>query len=132
MLEEMADSAENIAYEIVALKDRDMAREPILNEVAKFAGQLTKISEHSFKGFLTGEINLANEAVEIVENAENDERRLAQKVLTYVKDASFAASLRIITWNLGQIAKYSRIIGEVAINRIMEKPTDICTFLPAQ
>jgi phosphate uptake regulator len=132
MLEEMADSAENIADEIVALKDRDMAREPILNEVAKFAGQVTKISEQSLNGFLTGEINLANAAVEIVENAENDERRLAQKVLTSAKDASLASSLRIVTWNLIQIAKYSRIIGEVTINRIMEKPTEICTFLPIQ
>jgi phosphate uptake regulator len=132
VLEEMADSAENIADEVIALKGRDMSREPILNEVAKFAGQVAKISERSLKGFLTGEIDLANEAVEIVENAENDERRLAQKVLTYVKDANLAASLRIITWNLGQIAKYSRIIGEVTINRIMEKPTEICMFFPVQ
>ena len=132
MLEEMADSAENIANEIVALKDRYVAREPILNEVAKFAGQVTKISEQSLKGFLTGEINLANTAVEIVENVENDERSLAQKVLTYAKEVNLAASLRIITWNLGEIARYSRIIGEVTINRVMEKPTEICMFLPAQ
>jgi len=128
MLEEMADSAENIAYEIVALKDRDMAREPILNEVAKFARQVAKIAEQSLKGFLTGEINLANEAIEIVENTQNDERMLTQKVLTSVKDANLAASLRIITWSLAQIAKYSRIIGEVTINRVIEKPSEICTF----
>ena len=132
MLEEMADSAENIAKEVLALKDRDMIRESILNEIAMFAGQVTRISEQSLKGFFTGEVNLANEAVEIVENAENDERRLAQKTSTHVKDANLAAGLRIITWNLGQIAKYSRIIGEVTINRIIEKPSEICTFLPVQ
>ena len=132
MLEEMADTAENIADEIVALKDRDMAREPISNEVAKFARQVTKIAEQSLNGFLTGEINLANETIEIVENTENDERMLTQKVLTSVKDANLAASLRIITWSLAQITKYSRIIGEVTINRIIEKPSEICTFLPVQ
>ena len=132
MLEEMADSAEDIADEIVALKDRDMAREPILNEIAKFARRVTKISEQSLKGFLSGEINVANEAIEIVENTENDERMLTQKVLTSVKEANLAASLRIITWSLAQIAKYCRIIGEVTINHIMEKPTEICAFLPAQ
>jgi phosphate uptake regulator len=132
MLEEMADSAENIAKEVLALKDQDTARAPIFSEIAKFAGQVTKISEQSLKGFLTGEVNLANDAIEIVENAENDERRLAQKTSTHVKDANLAAGLRIITWNLGQIAKYSRIIGEVTINRIMENPTEICMFLPVQ
>ena len=132
MLEEIADSAENIAKEVLALKGRDMAREPIFSEIAKFAGQITKISEHSFNGFLTGEVNVANEAVEIVENMQSEERKLAQKLMTYVKDANLAASLRIITWNLAQIAKYSRIIGEVTINHIMEKPTEICAFLPAQ
>ena len=82
-LEEMADSAEIIANEVLALKNKEMTSETVLNEIAKFGGQVTKISEHSFKAFLTGDIKLANEAVEIVETTENDERRLAQKVLTH-------------------------------------------------
>jgi phosphate uptake regulator len=131
-LEEMADSAENIANEVLALKDQEMASETILNDIAKFSNQVAKISEHSLKALLIGEINLANEVVEIVQRAENDERRLTQKVLTYVKDVSVAASLRTMAWNLAQITKYSRIIGEVAINRIMEKPSEICQYLPVQ
>jgi phosphate uptake regulator len=131
-LEEMADSAENIANEVLALKDREAASETTLNDVAEFSTQVTKISEHSFKAFLAGDIKLANEAVEMVETADNDERRLTQKVLTYVKDAIVAASLRIIIRNLGQIAKYCRIIGEVTINRILEKPSEICQYVPLQ
>jgi phosphate uptake regulator len=131
-LEEMADSAESIANEVLALKDREKTNETIVNDIAKFSAQIMKISEHSFGAFLTGEIKLANEAVESVETAENDERRLTQKVLTYVKDVSVAVSLRIIVWNLGQIAKYCRIIGEVTINRIMEKPSEICEYSPVQ
>jgi len=130
-LEKMADSAENIANEVLTLKDQEMASETILNDIAKFSAQVTKISEHSIKALLTDEINLANEAVETVQRAENDERRLTQKVLTYVEDVSVAASLRTIVWNLSQITKYSRIIGEVTINRIMEKPSEICRYVPA-
>jgi hypothetical protein len=44
---------------------------------------------------------------------------------------SVAASLRIIIWNLSEIAKYCRIIGEVTINRIVEKPSEICEYIPA-
>jgi phosphate uptake regulator len=131
-LEEMADSAENIAIEVLALKDREIASETILNDIAKFANQVNKISEHSMKALLTGEVNLANEAVEMVQTAEADERKLTQKVLTYVKDVTTAASLRIVVWNLAQIAKYCRMIGEVTINRIMERPSEICEYMPLQ
>jgi phosphate uptake regulator len=131
-LEEMADCAESIANEVLALKDREISSETILNDISKYAGQVTKISEHTLKALLTSEIHLANEAVEMVQTAENDERKLTQKVLNYVKDASVAASLRIIVWNLGQIAKYCRMIGEVTINRILEKPSEICEYMPIQ
>jgi len=129
-LEEMADSAESIADEVLVLKDRDIASETILNDIAKYASQVSKISDHMLKALLTSEIHLANDGVEMVQNAESDERKLTQKVLTHVRDPGAAASLRIIVWNLGQIAKYCRIIGEVTINRILEKPTEICEYLP--
>ena len=131
-LEEMADAAENIANEVLALKDQEAVSETILNDLARFSTQVTTLSEHIFKAFLIGDIKLANEAMEMVETTERDERRLTQKVLTHVKDASVAASLRIIFRNLGQIAKYCTIIGEVTINRIMEKPSDICEYTPVQ
>jgi phosphate uptake regulator len=129
-LEEMADSAENIAIEVVALKDREIGSEAILNDIAKFGTQVIKISDHSIKALLTGDISLSNEAVEMVETSENDERKLSQKVLAYVKDVAVAASLRIIVWNLAQISKYCRMVGEVTINRILEKPSAICEYLP--
>ena len=131
-LEEIADSAENIAKEVLALKHPEMTSEPLLNDIAKFTAQVIEISEHSIKALFTGEIKPANEAVEMVQTAENDERSLTQKVLTHVRDVSVAANLRTIAWNLGQIAKYCRIIGEVTINRIMEKPSEICEYAPVQ
>jgi phosphate uptake regulator len=129
-LEEMADCAENIANEVLALKGREINSDAILNEIEKFGSQTTKISEQTVKALLTGDIALANDAVEMVEAAESDERKLTQKVLAYVKDPALAASLRIVVWNLAQITKYCRMIGEVTINRILEKPSPICEYLP--
>lgn len=131
-LEEMADCAENVAIEVLAVKDRDFGNETILNDVSKFSALVTKISEHTVKALLTSDIILSNEAVEMAENAENDEKKLTQRVLTYVKDVTVAVSLRTIVWNLGQIAKYCSMIGEVTINRVLEKPSAICEYLPIQ
>ena len=129
-LEEMADSAENIAIEVIALKDREINSEAILHDIAKYGVQTTKVSEQTIKALLTGDITLSNESVELVEAAEGDERKLTQKVLSYVKDPAVASSLRIIVWNLGQICKYCRMIGEVTINRTLERPSAICEYMP--
>jgi phosphate uptake regulator len=129
-LEEMADSAENIANEVLDLKMRDIASDTILNEIAKFSNSVIKISNHTVKALLTGDIAMSNETIEMVQESEGDSRKLTQKVLAHVKDASVAASLRIIVWNLAQISKYCRIIGEVTINRILEKPSPICDYIP--
>jgi len=128
-LEEMADSAENIAKEVIALKDKELSS-PILNEIAKFANEVTKISEQTMKALLTSDIRLSNDTIEKVESAEGEERKLTQKVLTSIKDVSSAVSLRTIVLNLGQINKYCRIIGEVTINRVLETPTEICDYVP--
>ena len=129
-LEEMADSAENVANEVIALKDRQINSETILTDIAKFGAQTIKVSEQTVKSLLTGDIALANAAVELVAEAEEDERKLTQKVLAHVKDPTAAAGLRIVVWNLGQITKYCRMIGEVTINRVLEKPSPICEYLP--
>ena len=129
-LEEMADSAENIANEVLAIKDKEISNEAILNDIARYCSQVVKISEHSIKALLTSDILLSNQAVEMVQSAENEQKKLTQKVLSHVKDVTVAVSLRTIVWNLGQISKYCRIIGEVTINRILEKPTEICEYLP--
>ena len=128
-LEEMADSAENIAMEVIALNNH-VAGETILNDIAKFCTQVSRVSEQIIKALLTGDVRLANETIEMIEALESDERRLNQKVVSYVKEVGAAASLRIIVWNLGQIGNYCRMIGEVTINRVLEKPSEICDYVP--
>ncbi len=130
-LEEMADSAENIANEVIALKDKEISG-TVLKEIARFANEVARISEQSMKALLTSDIHLSNDAVERVQNAENEERNLTQKMLTHVEDVTSAVSLRTIILNLGQISKYCRMIGEITINRIMEKPSEICKYIPVQ
>jgi len=112
------------------LKEKENVSDTILNDIAKYANEVTKTSELSMKALLTSDILISNDSVERVQASESEERRLTQKVLTYVKDVNAAVSLRTIVLNLGQINKYCRIIGEVTINRILERPTDICDYVP--
>ena len=130
-LEEMADCAENVANEILALKERQANNEAVLSDIARFGAQTVKISEEAMKALLTGDIALANVGIEMVAESESDERKLTQKILTHVKEPTVAAGLRVVVWNLSQVTKYCRMIGEVTINRVLEKPSTVCEYLIA-
>jgi hypothetical protein len=45
-----------------------------------------------------------------------------------VKMVNLAVGLRSIVWDVGQMAKYSEAIAEVAINRHLEAPSDFCAW----
>lgn len=125
-LEEMADSAENIAIEVLGMKDGGAVNETILDGISKFSAMVQSISEKVMKALLTLDVKLANDAIAATEAATKDQRRLTEKILTSVKDVSLAVGLRTIVWNLAEIAKYTRIIGEIAINRTLEASSEIC------
>jgi phosphate uptake regulator len=125
-LEEMADSAENIAKEVLSVKDLNPANEQILDGIMKFNTTVQSASEKVMKALLTLDIKLANEAIATSELVIRDQRKLTEKILGSVKDVSVAVCLRTIVWNLTEMAKYAKTIGEVAINRALETPNEIC------
>jgi phosphate uptake regulator len=125
-LEEMADSAENIAKEVLGMKEHDAASEQILDGISKFSVMVQSISDKVMKALLTLDVKLANDAIAGAELAIKEQRKLTEKILTSVKDVSLAVGLRTIVWNLAEVAKYAKIIGEIAINRTLEAPSEIC------
>jgi phosphate uptake regulator len=125
-LEEMADSAENIAKEVLSMKDLGAANEQILEGISKFSTMVQSVSDKVMKSLMTLDVRLANDAIAGSELAMKEQRKLTEKILTSVKDVSLAVSLRTIVWNLAEVAKYAKIIGEIAINRTLEAPSEIC------
>jgi len=63
-----------------------------------------------------------------VASCEQVERQLTESVMRSVKEVNLAVGLRSIVWDVGQMAKYSEAIAEVAINRHLEAPSDFCTW----
>ena len=125
-LEEMADSAENIAKEVLSMKDLGAANEQILEGISKFSTMVQSVSDKVMKSLMTLDVRLANDGIAGSELAMKEQRKLTEKILTSVKDVSLAVGLRTIVWNLAEVAKYAKIIGEIAINRTLEAPSEIC------
>ena len=125
-LEEMGDSGENIAREVLTIKDLNVTNESILEGISKFSAMVQSLSDKMMKAFLTLDVKLANDAIASTEAAMKEQRKLTERILTSVKDVSLAVSLRTIVWSLAEIAKYAKIIGEISINRTLEAPSEIC------
>jgi phosphate uptake regulator len=125
-LEEMADSAENISKEVLSMKDLDDANEQILEGISKFSALVQSVSDKAMKSLMTLDVKLANDAIAGSELATKEQRKLTEKILSTVKEVGLAVGLRTIVWNLGEVAKYAKTIGEIAINRTLEAPSEIC------
>jgi phosphate uptake regulator len=108
------------------MKDPAGASEQILEAISKYSAMVQSVSEKVMKSLMTLDVKLANDAIAGSELAIKEQRKLTEKILTSVKEVSLAVSLRTIVWNLAEIAKYAKIIGEIAINRTLEAPSEIC------
>jgi phosphate uptake regulator len=108
------------------MKDLGAANEQILEGISKFSTMVQSVSDKVMKSLMTLDVRLANDAIAGSELSMKEQRKLTEKILTSVKDVSLAVGLRTIVWNLAEVAKYAKIIGEIAINRTLEAPSEIC------
>lgn len=128
-LESMADNAEVMAMEVIAIQhEKYEVSSSIIEGIQKLSDNVRNISEKTLKALLTLDIKLANDAVEMVVGNEKETRRLIEKILATVKNVPVAVGLRQVVWNLGQLASSASVISEVSINRVLEQSSDIARY----
>ncbi len=134
-LESMADSCESIAREVLGVLAARHEMDDVMGEISEFARFVQNIQDRATQALFGRDIKLANNMIGSIEEAERLERQITEKILTALdeshRDAQNIAAifgLRTIVWNFGQIARYARTIAEVAINRTLERPTQLCNF----
>jgi len=84
--------------------------------------------EDSFNALMKGDLKKSNDCIERVASCEALERSLTADIMRSVKLVNLAVGLRSIVWDVGQMAKYSEAIAEVAINRHLEAPSAFCAW----
>ena len=84
--------------------------------------------EDSFNELMKSDLKKSNECIERAHESEQLERNLTADVMRSVKEVNVAVGLRAIIWDVGQMAKYSEAIAEVAVNRYMEYQNDFCAW----
>ena len=128
-LEQMADLASHVAEEALKMKADTKDLEPVVTrQVTEFYDKVKKLIEDSFNALMKGDVKKSNECIERVQECEKLERILTTDIMKQVKEVNLAVGIRAIVWDVGQMAKYSEAIAEVAINRYIETPNDFCRW----
>src|SRR6267143_1830898 len=124
-LEQMGDLASHIAQEALRLKGDAKGVDPKLTKgILDYCDKVRLLIEDSFNALMKGDLKKSNDCIERVASCEQVERQLTESVMRSVKEVNLAVGLRSIVWDVGQMAKYSEAIAEVAINRHLEAPSD--------
>jgi phosphate uptake regulator len=126
-LEKIADYAENIAANVIALeKSGDKVKKSVLEAMASISRSASETCNRAMECVFTRDVKLANAAIKAKEYVEVEEEKLMNALPEQVSDAYVATHLRAIGWGLRRIAEYGAGIAEIAINRALEKPSRLC------
>lgn len=127
-LEGIADCAENIAKEVVSLRGETRIPRALKEEIKQYSLQVKKLSDNSMNAFADLDLMAANRVIAMADDVRDREYVLADHIIGGVSDRKRAVALRVILRNLSEISRYADMIAEVAINRFLEKSSDICVI----
>ncbi|GAF82741.1 unnamed protein product [marine sediment metagenome] len=152
MLEKIGDYCEELAKQVISILNQSTEIEAgLLKDIEAFGNFMQTTYDKTVKAFFSLNLKQANEAIELVESANLEERPIqerivfeAERMIREERDPSLkkagtasggakdflnlAMSLRILVWNLGQILNSCSTINEISINRRLEEVSDICTI----
>ncbi len=121
-LELIADYAEEIARRVIELirKHRDELPRNAIERISNLNDLAHDIVVKSVDSFFIGDIKIANSLLDMLAFVELERDRLIQELPE-------APHVRSILWNITRIADNGASIALKAINKTLERKTDICT-----
>ena len=127
-LEEIADVTAAIAKETMALSAKEFKMDPRTSQdLQKFSSLVQTVFGKTMKAFLSRDLRLANETINSVEQADAEQRALAEG-LGKQEEHGVNYSLMHILWSLGRILGYCKIIAEISITRFLRQTSPICAI----
>ncbi|MCW4032904.1 MAG: phosphate uptake regulator PhoU [Candidatus Bathyarchaeota archaeon] len=126
-LERMADWSEKIGNNVIEIKNRGVGvGKQLINEIRQLSKEAFDIHSKAMESIFTGDMKLANTAVEGYKNfIEKKEEELVETLSTHLSNSSSAANLRHILWGIRRIAELGAEIAELSIDQALEKQMKI-------
>ena len=120
-LECIADDAENIARRTIELqKYKENISKQVIERIYSISEPAHNIFQKAMDCIFTGDIKIANSVLEMRDVIKMEEERL-------MRELPKIPHLRAIAWGLTRIACRGACIAEIAVNRVLKKPSKICS-----
>lgn len=127
-LEKMGDHLENAAREIInLLKQRPELKPEVVRKIDQFSKSVLETIDDAIESVFSHNLKLANRVIEEVKRIRQEERVLAMSTASAVEQLPAALSLWCIIRSYGEVARNASTIAEIAINRVLEEPSALCT-----
>jgi phosphate uptake regulator len=127
-LEEMADITTHVAREIRNLSRAKIRNAGLLNEIAEFAQESRLLMEEAFEALVRGNASRSNQCIQEARKLKQRGRSLTGSIRAAELDPGQTSLIEYMTWNLLHLSKYVEEIAEVAANRQILSPSQLCTW----
>ncbi|MEM2973072.1 MAG: phosphate uptake regulator PhoU [Candidatus Caldarchaeum sp.] len=126
-LEEIADSLKLAADEVNTLIGKELPKSGV-NKLVKLLESIQVVFGKTMKAFLSLDIQLANEIIEITTQEYGEEMSLNEVFPQNIHNVEQMISLRNFVYNVVNIARNCKIIAEVTLNRFVRTPSKLITM----
>jgi len=135
-IESIGDYLASIAkYLTIMEKKHKKPSRDVANELHRMGEIALKIFSDAFEGLVNEDIKKANKSIEDREKFEAEEEEIINRIMREMRDINdpeTIATVRCISRVFQRISDYGISIAHVAINRYVEKPSRIITFLGSE
>ncbi|MEM4409252.1 MAG: PhoU domain-containing protein, partial [Candidatus Caldarchaeum sp.] len=125
-LEEIADSIKLASDETFKLIEKELPK-PVVNKLVKLLESIQVVFGKTMKAFLSLDIQLANEIIDITTQEYGEEMAFNDVFPQNLHDVTLTISLRNFVYNIVNIARNCKMIAEVTINRFVRLPSKMIT-----
>ncbi|MCK4443955.1 MAG: hypothetical protein KAW09_05395, partial [Thermoplasmata archaeon] len=128
LLERIADWAAIVATDVIEIeKVRNDVEDYVIEGLVRISELANDVCSKAMKCLYTGDIELANEAIETYrETVEVEEEELVKRFAEDLSNTRACPHLRRVALGLRRIAELGAEISEIAINRVLEKQNKYC------
>ncbi|MCS7142488.1 MAG: phosphate uptake regulator PhoU [Aigarchaeota archaeon] len=129
VLEEIGDHALVISKEVFLLGEKgSLSKSANSRQLLSIIDNVVHIFGRAVNSFISVDFKLASEVFDELKKEMERIRQFEVMGLEKIKDSDAAVSVRVVLSRITDVLNGCKIISEVAINKFVKRPSEICSF----
>jgi len=126
-LESVADHGEEIALTVCEMIDSEVeVPSGLVKSLKDLTDSVRELYSRGIAALLSRDLKVASETVLMRVELEKKEERFTKQLIDQTEDMLLQTHIRTMLHGIERMSEYASSIGVIAINRYLERPTNIC------